>query len=127
MLSNSDKKKGTFKAIGKEYGLRKIKYEPNVFYVLKNPAMKDYFKIGITNNLRQRIKILSGTAVPLPFNVYYVAECEDPKKFEDKFKKQYKRKRVGGTEFFKKINRGDIESLANELREEIGIKKDRFK
>ena len=57
MLSRDvDKKTGTFKATRKGYGLRKIKYEPNVFYVLKNPAMKDYFKIGITNNLRQRIK-----------------------------------------------------------------------
>ena len=128
MLSRDvDKKTGTFKAIGKGYGLRKIKYGPNVFYVLKHPVMKDYFKIGITNNLRQRIKILSGTAVPLPFNIYYAAKCKDPKKFEDAFKKRYKKRREmreGDTEFFKDITRWDIKSLANKLREEIGIKKE---
>lgn len=40
-------------------------------YVLTNPAMPEYVKVGRTNNIERRIKDLSkDTSVPLPFECY---------------------------------------------------------
>lgn len=42
-----------------------------IIYILTNPAMPDYVKIGTTSNIDQRLKSLSAkTSVPHPFRLY---------------------------------------------------------
>ena len=47
--------------------------ESNIIYVLTNPAMPDYVKVGRTGNLRDRLRQLWTTGIPLPFQVHYAA------------------------------------------------------
>jgi hypothetical protein len=48
-----------------------------IVYVLINPAMIGYVKIGRTNNLSQRLKVLDNTSMPLPFECFYAAIVHD--------------------------------------------------
>lgn len=50
---------------------------PNIVYVLTNPAMPDLVKIGLTTNLTERLRSLSSSGVPAPFEVYYACEIRD--------------------------------------------------
>jgi hypothetical protein len=49
----------------------------NIIYILINEAMPGYVKIGITNNLEQRIRSLDTTGVPLPFECFYACRVKD--------------------------------------------------
>ena len=51
-------------------------------YVLTNPAMPGYVKIGKTDNLEERLKSLDRTSTPLPFQCEYAAEVNDADKVE---------------------------------------------
>ena len=42
-----------------------------IVYVLENPAMPGYIKLGRTDNLPQRMQSLFDTSVPVPFTCYY--------------------------------------------------------
>ena len=53
-----------------------------VVYVLQNPAMPGYVKIGKTNDLPQRMRSLFDTSVPVPFSCFYAARVEDYTKVE---------------------------------------------
>ena len=53
-----------------------------IVYVLENPAMPGYIKLGKTENLRQRMQTLFDTSVPVPFTCYYAARVADPDKVE---------------------------------------------
>ena len=53
-----------------------------VVYCLTNEAMPEYVKIGITENLEQRLKQLDNTSVPLPFECVYAVEVDDPQQVE---------------------------------------------
>lgn len=57
-------------------------HNTGIVYVLTNPAMLDYVKIGTTQNLPQRMKELNGTSVPRPFECMYAARVHDPKAWE---------------------------------------------
>ena len=46
--------------------VEKSQEETEIIYVLKNPAMPNYVKIGKTENLQQRMKDLDNTSVPGP-------------------------------------------------------------
>ena len=48
-----------------------------IVYVLNNPAFDNYVKVGWTTNLRQRLKSLDNTSVPLPFRCVYAIEVDD--------------------------------------------------
>ena len=53
-----------------------------IVYVLENPAMQGYIKLGRTENLTQRMQGLFDTSVPVPFTCYYAARVEEPAKVE---------------------------------------------
>ena len=47
-----------------------------IVYILSNPAMPGYIKIGKTTNLQQRLSSLDGTNLPLPFECEFAMEVE---------------------------------------------------
>ena len=47
-----------------------MKSENGVVYILVNPSMPNYIKIGYTNNLKQRLQNLDTTGVARPFEPY---------------------------------------------------------
>ena len=53
-----------------------------VIYVLQNPAMPGYVKIGRTTDLARRMRDLFDTSVPVPFNCFYAARVENSDKVE---------------------------------------------
>lgn len=48
-----------------------------IIYVLTNPAMEGYVKIGRTTNLQQRLTGLDNTSVPLPFECVFAIQVEN--------------------------------------------------
>ena len=72
-----------------------------VVYVLSNPAMDGYIKIGKTTNLEQRLKSLDNTSTPLPFRCIFAIEVEDMDQVERLAHQAFKRDRVrSNREFF---------------------------
>lgn len=55
-----------------------------IVYILTNESMPDVIKIGITENLENRIKQLDNTSVALPFECYYAVEVLDASAIEKK-------------------------------------------
>ena len=53
-----------------------------VVYCLTNPAMPHYVKIGMTQNLTNRLKQLDNTSMPLPFECAYAVEVPEPRLVE---------------------------------------------
>lgn len=49
----------------------------SIIYVLTNPAMPGMVKIGYTIDLKQRLKGLDSTSVPLPFRCEYALQVSD--------------------------------------------------
>ena len=48
-----------------------------IVYILKNESMPEYVKIGFTHgDVKERLRQLDRTGVPLPFEVYYAATVE---------------------------------------------------
>ena len=45
----------------------------SIIYILTNPAFEGYVKIGKTTNLKQRLRSLDNTSIPLPFRCAYAA------------------------------------------------------
>ena len=99
-------------------------------YVLSNPAMPGYFKVGETkyHPNEQRVKGLDNTSVPLPFELEYFVHVADRKATEaathdflDKYRTRPRR------EFFSKggISRGDVmravDKCANVRRKSGGL------
>ena len=53
-----------------------------IIYVLTNPAMEGYVKVGRTNNLIRRIRELDNTSTPLPFECVFAVEVDNPEEVE---------------------------------------------
>ena len=72
-----------------------------VVYVLSNPSMDGYVKIGKTTNLEQRLKSLDNTSTPLPFRCVFAVEVEDMDKVESLAHQAFKKDRTrSNREFF---------------------------
>lgn len=73
----------------------------SIVYILTNQSMPDTIKIGITDNLENRMKQLDNTSTPLPFECYYAVEVEDAKVIEKKIHEGLDDKRIRQSrEFF---------------------------
>ena len=57
--------------------------DPGIIYVLTNPAMEGYVKIGKTINLEDRLKSLYNTSVPLPFHCNKAVRVNSMKQVEE--------------------------------------------
>ena len=72
-----------------------------VVYILTNESMPDTIKIGIAENLENRIKSLDSTGVPLPFECYYAVEVDDSRSIEQRLHETFDDERVRpNREFF---------------------------
>lgn len=74
-----------------------------IVYILTNEAMPGYVKIGITGDLQARIKQLSSTSVPVPFECFYAKKVKDVRFVENRLQATFSKDRVdsgAGREFF---------------------------
>lgn len=76
-----------------------------IVYILKNEAMPDYIKIGFTHgDIRERLKQLDKTGVPLPFEVYYAATVANAEKEEQWLHSIFADRRARANREFFKMN-----------------------
>lgn len=74
-----------------------------IVYILTNEAMPGYVKIGITSDLQARIKQLSSTSVPVPFECFFAKKVGDSRLVESRLQAAFSKDRVdsgAGREFF---------------------------
>jgi hypothetical protein len=74
-----------------------------IVYILINEAMPGYIKIGITKDLEARMKSLSSTSVPVPFECFFAKRVKDARAIESKMHAAFAKDRVdsgAGREFF---------------------------
>ncbi len=76
----------------------------SIVYVVTNPAMDGYVKVGITDNLDARVRGLDQTNTPLPFELYYAAEVKDAEKVERHISTAFSDKRVRKNREFYEID-----------------------
>ena len=103
------------------YGLPTLKaeYNKDVLYVLKNPAMPNYLKVGVTgrSRLRKRVKELSkGTGVPEPFRCMFAvqAKTQGATKLEGEIQEELFEYKASNKEFYKKIGLKRIKEMVTE-------------
>jgi hypothetical protein len=76
-----------------------------IIYILTNEAMPDYVKIGFTHgDVKERLKQLDRTGVPLPFEVYYAATVENAEKDEKWLHSIFADRRARDSREFFKMN-----------------------
>lgn len=79
--------------------------DEGIVYALENPAMPGYVKIGMTDNLDQRMRQLFGSsAVPVPFTCYYAARVQNPVSVERSLHEIFGDKRAHPRREFFEIN-----------------------
>ena len=98
-----------------------------IVYVLSNPAMPGYIKIGKTDNLKERLRNLDRTSTPLPFQCEYAAEVNDADKVEKILHDIFVDKRVrSNREFFEVDPQQIIRALDLQEHKDITPKEDIF-
>jgi hypothetical protein len=92
-------------------------------YVLQ---MRDteFFKIGVTTNLRNRISSLK-TANPIRFTVTCFVEIKEPSRLESKLHFQFRKNRQEGEWF--RLQSGDLKRLHTILQREVKAQNGRFR
>ena len=58
--------------------------QEGIVYVLTNESMPDLVKIGITRNMKQRLRDLYTTNVPLPFELHYAVRVNNANEVEQR-------------------------------------------
>ena len=98
-----------------------------IVYVLTNPAMPGYIKIGKTDNLKERLRNLDRTSTPLPFQCEYAAEVNDADKVEKILHDIFVDKRVrSNREFFEVDPQQIIRALDLQEHKDVTPKEDIF-
>ncbi|PIY84801.1 hypothetical protein COY76_04980, partial [bacterium CG_4_10_14_0_8_um_filter_33_57] len=76
-----------------------------IVYILKNESMPEYVKIGFTHgDVKERLRQLDRTGVPLPFEVYYAATVEDAEREEKWLHSIFADRRARDSREFFKMN-----------------------
>ena len=75
-----------------------------IVYILTNPAMDGYVKIGQTENLPRRLRELDNTSTPLPFECVFAMEVEDANMVETRLHDAFADRRTRTTREFFEIN-----------------------
>ena len=76
-----------------------------IIYILKNESMPEYVKIGFTHgDVKERLKQLDRTGVPLPFEVYYAATVENAEREEKWLHSIFADRRARDSREFFKMN-----------------------
>ena len=75
-----------------------------IVYVLINPAMEGYVKVGKTNDLVQRMRHLDNTSTPLPFECIYAIEVDNPELVESLIHDSFADRRTRSTREFFEVN-----------------------
>jgi hypothetical protein len=98
-----------------------------IVYVLTNPAMPGYIKIGKTDNLKERLRNLDRTSTPLPFQCEYAAEVNDADKVEKILHDIFVDKRVrSNREFFEVDPQQIIRALDLQEHKDVTPREDIF-
>ena len=93
----------------------------SIVYILTNESMPEVIKIGVTDNLEQRIKQLDNTSVPLPFECYYAVEVSDAASIEKKMHQGLSENRIRQNREFFNVAPESAKSLL-EIAEVMGGK-----
>ncbi len=93
----------------------------SIVYILTNESMPEVIKIGVTDNLEQRIKQLDNTSVALPFECYYAVEVSDAASIEKKMHQGLSENRIRQNREFFNIAPESAKSLL-EIAEVMGGK-----
>jgi len=92
------------KKAAKPAAKKAAKREMVIVYILINEAFPKYVKIGKTENLKNRMKQLDTTGVPLPFECYYAVEVLNSSDIEKHLHHAFDTFRVRGSrEFFEML------------------------
>ncbi len=76
-----------------------------IIYILTNESTPEYIKIGFTHGeVKERIKQLDRTGVPLPFEIYYAATVQDAEKEEKWIHSIFADRRARDSREFFKMN-----------------------
>ncbi len=76
-----------------------------IIYILTNESTPEYIKIGFTHGeVKERIKQLDRTGVPLPFEIYYAATVQDVEKEEKWIHSIFADRRARDSREFFKMN-----------------------
>ena len=92
-----------------------------IVYILTNECMPETIKIGITENLEQRMKQLDNTSVALPFECYYAVEVPDASVIEKKMHQGLDDCRIRNNREFFRITPEQAKSIL-EIAEVMGGK-----
>ncbi len=100
--------------------------DKEIVYILTNPAMEGYIKIGhTTKNLSQRLKDLDNTSIPMPFECEFAIEVDDAKQAERLMHEAFDNMRVNPRrEFFEMSPTGAIAALRLTGGEEVDLHAD---
>ena len=79
-----------------------------IVYVLINPAMPGFVKVGKTRNITGRLKALDKTNVPLPFRCVYAVELDDYERIEGLVHQAFSHARSRSTREFFEIDEQQI-------------------
>jgi len=80
----------------------------SIIYCLTNEAMQNFVKIGVTDNLQDRMRTLYTTGLPFPFECIYAVEIEDGRRaeeFEQNLLEAFSKNRVNPKREFLEISR----------------------